>query len=151
MIGDAAGHNDPTIGQGLSITMRDVRLVAETLAGTAEWGDGLFASYSAERRERMRRLRFTARLWSKLRCEFDSDARQRRVELGRRLSGRPAAGLPLLTPLIGPIEQSDDAFGEAAVSNLLGEEWCLTNDGWFERTDEREGTGGRAARQTPPQ
>ena len=28
LIGDAAGHNDPTIGQGLSIAMRDVRLVA---------------------------------------------------------------------------------------------------------------------------
>ena len=40
LIGDAAGHNDPTIGQGLSITMRDARLIAEALSDTTNWGDG---------------------------------------------------------------------------------------------------------------
>jgi menaquinone-9 beta-reductase len=54
LIGDAAGHNDPTIGQGLSITMRDARMVAEALSGTTSWEDGPFAAYAAERRERMR-------------------------------------------------------------------------------------------------
>jgi 2-polyprenyl-6-methoxyphenol hydroxylase-like FAD-dependent oxidoreductase len=39
LVGDAAGHNDPIIGQGLSIALRDVRLVSETiLAGRRCWG-----------------------------------------------------------------------------------------------------------------
>ena len=29
LIGDAAGHNDPIIGQGLSIAMRDARMVRD--------------------------------------------------------------------------------------------------------------------------
>ena len=32
LIGDAAGHNDPILGQGLSIALRDVRLVSEILS-----------------------------------------------------------------------------------------------------------------------
>jgi menaquinone-9 beta-reductase len=31
LVGDAAGHNDPIIGQGLSIALRDVRLVGEAI------------------------------------------------------------------------------------------------------------------------
>src|SRR5262249_11455487 len=31
LIGDAAGHNDPVTGQGLSIALRDVRLVSEII------------------------------------------------------------------------------------------------------------------------
>ena len=31
LVGDAAGHNDPVIGQGLAIALRDVRLVGDAL------------------------------------------------------------------------------------------------------------------------
>ena len=31
LVGDAAGHNDPIIGQGLSIALRDVRLVSDAI------------------------------------------------------------------------------------------------------------------------
>ena len=34
LIGDAAGHNDPAIGQGVSIAWRDVRLVADALTSS---------------------------------------------------------------------------------------------------------------------
>ena len=139
LVGDAAGHNDPTIGQGLSITIRDVRLVAEALHSTADWGDGLFDRYVAERRERMRRLRFTARLWSKLRCEFDDAAVQRRAEFVERASRNRAAGLAMLTPLVGPFAQPDEAFGETAVKHLLGDQWSLTDDGWFQQTAPNDG------------
>lgn len=138
LVGDAAGHNDPTIGQGLSITVRDVRLVAEALNNSAEWREGLFASYVAERAERMRRLRFTARLWSKLRCEFDDEAAQRRAEFVQRVARTPAAARPMLTPLVGAYAQPDEAFGETAVKGLLGDQWSLTEDGWFEKTGLRD-------------
>jgi len=55
LIGDAAGHNDPIIGQGLSITYRDVRIVSELLKSSDDWVSLSFASYGEERRERMRR------------------------------------------------------------------------------------------------
>ena len=82
LIGDAAGHNDPITGQGLSITMRDVRIVSDTLRGTetSTWGDpALFDDYAAERSERMRRLRFSASLDSILHAEFGERARRRRA------------------------------------------------------------------------
>ena len=78
LIGDAAGRNDPITGQGLSITHRDVRLVRDLLFAGDDWSTAVFASYGAERSERMRRLRISARLTSIMDAEFDADARQRR-------------------------------------------------------------------------
>ena len=37
LIGDAAGATDPTWGQGLSMTMRDVRVLAENLLANGDW------------------------------------------------------------------------------------------------------------------
>ena len=62
LVGDAAGHNDPIIGQGLSITMADVRGVTDALLAGDDWTDsGLFEPYAVERLERLHRLRATAR------------------------------------------------------------------------------------------
>ena len=60
LIGDAAGHNDPIIGQGLSITYRDVRIVRDLMLENQSWSPEIFRPYADERRERMRRLRLTA-------------------------------------------------------------------------------------------
>jgi 2-polyprenyl-6-methoxyphenol hydroxylase-like FAD-dependent oxidoreductase len=63
LIGDAAGHNDPGIGCGLSIALRDARAVRDlVLAGARIASD--FAPYGVERVERMRRLRLVADLVS---------------------------------------------------------------------------------------
>ena len=60
LIGDAAGHNDPIIGEGLSIAMRDARTVRDlVLDGARKPAD--FAPYGEERVERMRRLRLDRR------------------------------------------------------------------------------------------
>jgi 2-polyprenyl-6-methoxyphenol hydroxylase-like FAD-dependent oxidoreductase len=37
LIGDAAGATDPTWGQGLSLTLRDVRVLSEHLLGSDDW------------------------------------------------------------------------------------------------------------------
>ena len=37
LIGDAAGHNDPIIGQGLSISYRDVRIVRDLMLENRNW------------------------------------------------------------------------------------------------------------------
>src|SRR6185312_13278633 len=37
LLGDAAGSSDPTFGQGLSVTLRDVRLLSENLRASDDW------------------------------------------------------------------------------------------------------------------
>ncbi len=59
LVGDAAGWNNPIIGQGLSIALRDVRMVRDAIRQDA-WGADAFEAYGVERIERMRRLRTAA-------------------------------------------------------------------------------------------
>jgi 2-polyprenyl-6-methoxyphenol hydroxylase-like FAD-dependent oxidoreductase len=115
LIGDAAGHNDPIIGQGLSIALRDVRLVSEViLAGDQE----SFGPYVEERLERMRRLRITARLAVTLRAEYGEEARRRRQRAGHRaridkmLSPTPAS-------IVGPEKLPVAAFEQCTIDALL--------------------------------
>lgn len=75
LIGDAAGHNDPSGGQGISIALKDARLVCEALNTTKAWTPETFAPYTSQRREQMRRLRFSSRLLSTYRMEFTEEAR----------------------------------------------------------------------------
>src|SRR6185503_18370842 len=63
-VGDAAGYNDPIIGQGLSITSRDTRLVTEAILSSDHWGPDVFEAYGIERLERMRRLRRAAQVYA---------------------------------------------------------------------------------------
>src|SRR5258706_3653605 len=92
LIGDAAGWNDPIIGQGLSITYRDVRIVSDILKRSADWNPTAFAPYGEDRFERMRRLRFTAALTSALDAEFGPAARERRGRYFARSKLEPALG-----------------------------------------------------------
>lgn len=59
LVGDAAGHNDPMIGCGLSIALRDVRMVRDLILD-GSLGSADFSPYAREREERMRRLRLIA-------------------------------------------------------------------------------------------
>jgi 2-polyprenyl-6-methoxyphenol hydroxylase-like FAD-dependent oxidoreductase len=76
LVGDAAGHNDPIIGQGLAITMRDARIVRDlVLDGARQPQD--FAPYGTERVGRMARLRLIADVLSVAEAE-DADNREAR-------------------------------------------------------------------------
>jgi 2-polyprenyl-6-methoxyphenol hydroxylase-like FAD-dependent oxidoreductase len=119
LIGDAAGHNDPTIGQGLSIAFRDARLVHEALLGSKRWTGDIFLSYATERRTRMRRLRFTAEQISILRAEFTETARKRRRRVSERIAADRDAALPLLIPVKGPFGVPDHLFEQAAWDALM--------------------------------
>jgi hypothetical protein len=97
----AAGHNDPIIGQGLSIALRDVRLVSEILVDAKAAGrEPDFRPYVEERAERMRRLRITAQVVTTLRVEFGEEARERRARVGKRVAAGQLA--PLRASMIGP-------------------------------------------------
>jgi len=134
LIGDAAGHNDPTIGQGLSITMRDARMVAEALGETTDWDTKLFVPYVSERRERMQRLRHVAHVMAILRCEFDDEAGHRRADLPNRAAQDPDVAALLMVPFKGPFSVPDQAFGERTIKSLLGEQWSITGGGLLQPT-----------------
>lgn len=117
LIGDAAGHNDPITGQGLSIALRDVRLVSEIiLAG--KYDRASFRPYVEERLERMRRLRIAARYVATLRAEFGEAARQRRARALRRafVDKMPS---PVPAVLVGPDKLPAVNFEPATLDALL--------------------------------
>ncbi|MBV9566366.1 MAG: FAD-dependent monooxygenase [Bradyrhizobium sp.] len=118
LIGDAAGHNDPIIGQGLSIALRDVRLVSELLRDAKAAGqEPDFRPYVEERAERMRRLRITAQVATTLRVEFGPQARERRARAGKRMAAGQLAPLP--ASLIGPERLPAEAFLPETIERLL--------------------------------
>jgi 2-polyprenyl-6-methoxyphenol hydroxylase-like FAD-dependent oxidoreductase len=118
LIGDAAGHNDPIIGQGLSIALRDVRLVSEILGEARAAGrEPDFRLYVEERAERMRRLRITAQVVTTLRVEFGQEARERRARVGKRVAAGQLA--PMRASMIGPDRLPAEAFLPETIEKLL--------------------------------
>jgi 2-polyprenyl-6-methoxyphenol hydroxylase-like FAD-dependent oxidoreductase len=99
LVGDAAGSNDPILGQGLSITLRDVRLVRDALLDTSDWSPAIFEPYAAERAERMRRLRLVASIVSVLQNEFGPEASERRRRVHERRMEDPTIILPSMRAL----------------------------------------------------
>ncbi|HKO70126.1 MAG TPA: FAD-dependent monooxygenase [Bradyrhizobium sp.] len=117
LIGDAAGHNDPITGQGLSIAARDVRIVSDILISTKNLDRVDFLPYVEERRERMRRLRITGRLATKLRVEFGDEARHRRARVSQRSMQRQLSPLP--ATLIGPERLPAEAYLPETIEKLI--------------------------------
>ena len=109
LIGDAAGYNDPIIGQGLSITLRDARIVGEILIGSDAWSAGCFEPYAVERRERLRRLRASAVFATSLNARFEPRDLERRDRAIGRIAADPSLLMPLVAIYIGP-EAVDAAF-----------------------------------------
>ncbi|MBV8684136.1 MAG: FAD-dependent monooxygenase [Caulobacteraceae bacterium] len=122
LIGDAAGWNDPIIGLGLSITYRDVRIVSELLLGSDDWAALDFTSYAEERAERMRRLRFTAKLQATLDMEFDDAAKARRASLFERAAADPSLRMHAFAVLAGPEAVPETMFTAAHRARVLGQE-----------------------------
>jgi menaquinone-9 beta-reductase len=54
LIGDAAGYENPLLGQGLSMALRDVRDVADALTTEGAWDESVFGAYVEGRRRRHR-------------------------------------------------------------------------------------------------
>lgn len=85
LIGDAAGHNDPIIGQGLSIALRDARAVRDLVLNGARCAEA-FVPYGKERFERMATLRLIADMMAVSQAE-DCDNRDARIAyVGERVA-----------------------------------------------------------------
>jgi menaquinone-9 beta-reductase len=122
LVGDAAGYNDPIIGQGLAIALRDARILGELLVAQPEWDSKSLVPYALERSERMRRLRFTASLVAALQAEFTPGARERRARFYQRVRGGtdPALRMPLAAATAGPETVPQEAFTREMRNHILG-------------------------------
>lgn len=113
LVGDAAGHNDPVIGQGLSIALRDARTVRDALR-TDEWSD--FSEYGDERFERMRRLRLAADVIGATYAE-DADNRAARHAKSGELQATDERMLSVLaSPFAGPECFAPEMFDDELVT-----------------------------------
>jgi 2-polyprenyl-6-methoxyphenol hydroxylase-like FAD-dependent oxidoreductase len=121
LVGDAAGYNDPIAGQGLSITLRDVRVVRDLLLGDGFAARSL-APYAEERRERMRRLRFSAALQARLLAEFGDEARALRAGVFERQQKDPTLGMAAISAFVGPEALPAEAFSQQAAIAVFGSE-----------------------------
>jgi 2-polyprenyl-6-methoxyphenol hydroxylase-like FAD-dependent oxidoreductase len=120
LIGDAAGWNDPIVGQGLSITYRDVRLVSDILRAGDDWSPAALAAYGEERAERMRRLRFAAALTSAFEAEFGAEAAARRSRHHAAAALDPSLRLHAMAVMAGPDAVPAEAFTPEHRARVLG-------------------------------
>jgi 2-polyprenyl-6-methoxyphenol hydroxylase-like FAD-dependent oxidoreductase len=97
LVGDAAGHNDPIIGQGLSVALRDARIVRDLILDGARTPEA-FAPYGEERVQRMERLRLIADIIAVAQAEDADNQPARREYIGKQ-NEDPDTGL--LTLLMG--------------------------------------------------
>jgi 2-polyprenyl-6-methoxyphenol hydroxylase-like FAD-dependent oxidoreductase len=119
-IGDAAGYSDPVIGQGLSIALRDARVVADVVTSGVDWTPSAFLGYRHERQERMHRFRVCAFLYTELHCTFTPAGRDRRAAFFAAVAQDPTLSAPtLLTALAGPEAAPAEAFDPWLVERIL--------------------------------
>lgn len=102
-VGDAAGWDDPITGQGLSVSLRDIRVATELLLATGDsWTRDGLAPYREERAERMRRLRFASAMTSVIANEFGPEADERRRVLRERMAADRRLGIGRMAAFLGP-------------------------------------------------
>lgn len=118
-VGDSAGWDDPITGQGLSVSLRDIRVVTELLRDTPVWDRGALAPYVEERAERMRRLRFASSLTSALANEFGPEAEARRRAFRARAAVDQTLGAGRLAAFVGPDFLPAEAFTDAEFERAL--------------------------------
>ena len=114
LVGDAAGWNDPIIGEGLSIAMRDARVVRDLILGGATSAAD-FVPYGEERVERMRRLRLLADVIAVTFAEDADNRPARRAWVGERMATMDPELFPLVAAILAgpetaPAELIDDTI-----------------------------------------
>jgi 2-polyprenyl-6-methoxyphenol hydroxylase-like FAD-dependent oxidoreductase len=91
LIGDAAGANDPCLGHGLSLTFRDVRVLADLLTGDTAW-EQVPVIFAAERERYFGVVHEHAKWMTLLTTEIGPEAEARRERVARAREIDPTAG-----------------------------------------------------------
>jgi 2-polyprenyl-6-methoxyphenol hydroxylase-like FAD-dependent oxidoreductase len=118
LIGDAAGYNDPIIGQGLSLTMADVRDVSRVVLGGGR-APGDFDAYGEARRDRFDKQRLAATIMATMLCSFGEASSALRLralpligtdERARAFGAALLAGPEALPPGVAALQLARDAL-----------------------------------------
>jgi 2-polyprenyl-6-methoxyphenol hydroxylase-like FAD-dependent oxidoreductase len=118
LIGDAAGQSDPTIGCGLSVAMRDARMVRDLiLAGANTASD--FSPYGAQRADLLRRLRLIAQVMIESVVAPGDDRGTRRAWLRSAMAAMDPDVFPLILGMFAGPESIPADLVEAGVSPVL--------------------------------
>ncbi|HSG88615.1 MAG TPA: hypothetical protein VLA56_05345, partial [Pseudomonadales bacterium] len=99
LLGDAAVTSDPTWGQGMSVTMRDIRLLRDRLVETDDW-DAAGHAYAADHDDFHRNVRLADAWYTDLFLDVGEKADALRARALPMLMQDPARLLD--TPLSGP-------------------------------------------------
>jgi menaquinone-9 beta-reductase len=119
LIGDAAGHNNPLIGQGLSLALCDVRCLSDRLVND-NWDAEQFASYGTERAARLLKMQFVAQLEAVRYTTFGAEGQRLREDLARRQRGDPSLWAPGIAQIAGPDHLPAEAHTEEFRRRYLG-------------------------------
>jgi len=119
LIGDAAGYSDPIFGQGLSVVLRDARLVRDALLTNEQWRTTIFDAYAEERRERMRRIMQMTRFGTTMFARFDEMGIARRTRAMQRMAQDPALGALVGAAFSGPEAFPAECFTDAFYERLF--------------------------------
>src|SRR5579859_587590 len=120
LAGDAAGYNNPNIGQGLSLAMRDVRVLSGLLTSSSDWSPVGLSAYGEERGERLRRQRRVAATYAALFSTFSDEDRVRRARfLARVKAGDADAQVAFRSIYAGPHRLPAEVFSDEFHAALL--------------------------------
>lgn len=112
LIGDAAGYTDPILGQGISVTLRDARVVRDVLLGDDDWRDEAFAHYGRARAEATRRIGQATRFAARLFTRFDAAGLAARARALQRMAADPASRSLLASAYVGPEQMPAEIFSD---------------------------------------
>ena len=117
LIGDAAGHNDPIIGQGLSIAMRDARIVRDLVLDGAR--TAAFAAYERSGWSACAWLRLLADVIAATKAEDADNRDARRGCVGERMGDMDAEVFPLIVGMFaGPETIPEELVDEAILDRI---------------------------------
>jgi len=94
LVGDAASTTDPVWGNGLSRTLRDVRLLRDRLLNDSDWMSAARA-YARDHRDYYHRLRLAEQLNATIYFSMGETAEARRQRLSTLMEEQPELGLDL--------------------------------------------------------
>jgi menaquinone-9 beta-reductase len=119
LIGDAGGYSGPIIGQGLSLALRDVRLLSEILLEETEWAPARLERYGERHSEGLRRMRIVAALRAVLSAQFGVEAAARRAHFRDLVHEDPSLGIVAVVTQLGPDRAPAWVFDENIRLNVL--------------------------------
>ena len=119
LIGDAGGYNGPIIGEGLSLALRDVRLLSEILLEEPELAPARLERYGQQRREGLRRMRIVAESRAELSAQFGPEAAARRAHFRDLAREDPNLGIVAVVTHLGPDRAPAWVFDETIRASVL--------------------------------